>query len=529
MQGRFWLVPVRGRVYIAPMNDDFPTSPATGREPPLDPEVCRRARLSRDARFDGAFYLAVKTTGIYCRPICPARAPAEKNVRYFASAALAAQAGFRPCLRCRPESAPNSPAWNGTSTTVQRALQLIGQGALNTGSMGDLALRLGIGERYLRKLFERELGVSPQALALNQRLLFAKKLLAETALPVTEVAYAAGFGSLRRFNSAVQTQFKLPPTALRRRRNAGTASVSIELQLHYRPPYDWDGVLDFFGRHAVDGVETVAGGSYQRTITPGGVPGSFRVSPLPGKNALRLELQLADRSQLMPVVARVRRMFDLDANPAAIHAVLGQDPRLAPLLQRIPGIRSTGHWSLYEASIRGIVGQQISTQAARGVLARLSVAGRRDAQNFCVRYCRVSGGGHHCRAGRCTLPDARPAPRNTARAGRLLQRPRRRARDRRARGTKGRWTVDHRDGNDARQRRPRHLSAERSRPGKGLGTPSRPRHHPATPVRQLASLAQLRRQPALEEPEPMNMQFLDSPIGTLRLLSNGSTAGQDRV
>ena len=381
MQGRFWLVPVCGRVYIAPMNDDFPTSPAAGREPSLDPEVCRRARMSRDARFDGAFYLAVQTTGIYCRPICPARAPAEKNVRYFASAALAAQAGFRPCLRCRPESAPNSPAWNGTSTTVQRALQLIGQGALNTGSMADLALRLGIGERYLRKLFERELGVSPQALALNQRLLFAKKLLAETALPVTEVAYAAGFGSLRRFNSAVQTQFKLPPTALRRRRNAGTASVSIELQLHYRPPYDWDGVLDFFGRHAVDGVETVAGGSYQRTITPGGVPGSFRVSPLQGKNALRLELQLADRSQLMPVVARVRRMFDLDANPAAIHAVLGQDPRLAPLLQRIPGIRSTGHWSLYEASIRGIVGQQISTQAARGVLARLSGAGRRDAQN----------------------------------------------------------------------------------------------------------------------------------------------------
>jgi AraC family transcriptional regulator of adaptative response / DNA-3-methyladenine glycosylase II len=367
------------------MNEDFPTSTAAGREPPLDPEVCRRARLSRDARFDGAFYLAVQTTGIYCRPICPARAPAEKNVRYFASAALAALAGFRPCLRCRPESAPNSPAWNGTSTTVQRALQLIGQGALNSGSMGDLALRLGIGERYLRKLFERELGVSPQALALNQRLLFAKKLLAETALPVTEVAYAAGFGSLRRFNSAVQAQFKLPPTALRRRRNAGSASVSIELQLHYRPPYDWDGVLDFFGRHAVDGVETVAAGSYQRTIVSGGVsggaPGSFRVSPLPGKNALRLELQLADRSQLMPVVARVRRMFDLDANPAAIHAVLGHDPRLAPLLRRIPGIRSTGHWSLYEASIRGIVGQQISTQAARGVLARLSIAGRRDTQS----------------------------------------------------------------------------------------------------------------------------------------------------
>jgi AraC family transcriptional regulator of adaptative response / DNA-3-methyladenine glycosylase II len=368
------------------MNDNFPTSPAADHEPSLDPEVCRRARLSRDARFDGAFYLAVQTTGIYCRPICPARAPAEKNVRYFASAALAAQAGFRPCLRCRPESAPDSPAWNGTSTTVQRALQLISQGALNSGAMGDLAQRLGIGERYLRKLFERELGVSPQALALNQRLLFAKKLLAETALPVTEVAYAAGFGSLRRFNSAVQTQFRLPPTALRQRHKGNAAAVTIELQLHYRPPYDWDGVLDFFSRHAVDGVENVTGGSYQRTIAaggmsdsaPAGAPGSFRVSPLAGKHALRLELQLADRSQLMPVVARIRRMFDLDANPAAIHEVLGRDPRLAPLLQRIPGIRATGHWSLYEASIRGIVGQQISTQAARSVLARLSVAQSRD-------------------------------------------------------------------------------------------------------------------------------------------------------
>lgn len=147
-------------------NDDHTSSSAPDHS--LDPEVCRRARLSRDARFDGAFYLGVRTTGIYCRPICPARAPAEKNVRYFASAAQAAQAGFRPCLRCRPESAPDSPAWNGTSTTVQRALQLIGQGALNTGSIGDLAARLGIGERYLRKLFERELGVSPQALEIGR-------------------------------------------------------------------------------------------------------------------------------------------------------------------------------------------------------------------------------------------------------------------------------------------------------------------------------------------------------------------------
>ncbi|CAA0092887.1 putative bifunctional transcriptional activator/DNA repair enzyme AlkA [Halioglobus japonicus] len=363
------------------MNSDTASfSCESGREHLPDPEVCRRARLSRDARFDGEFYVAVHTTGIYCRPVCSARPPAEKNVSYFQSATLAALAGFRPCLRCRPESAPNSPAWNGTSTTVQRALQLIGQGALNEGSMAELAQRLGIGERYLRKLFERELGVSPTALALNQRLLFAKKLLAETALSITEIAFASGFGSLRRFNSAVQKQFRMPPSALRNRQKAKTAGVSIELQLHYRPPYDWEGVVDFYTRHAINGVETVTPAGYQRNITLGGTAGSFALRPMAGKHALRLELQLADHRLLMPAVARIRRMFDLDANPSAIHQVLGQDKRLAPLLAQFPGIRATGHWSLYEASIRAIVGQQVSTQAARSVLGRLAVAVEHDPQ-----------------------------------------------------------------------------------------------------------------------------------------------------
>ena len=193
--------------------------------PGLDPDICRRARLSRDPRFDGEFFLGVSTTGIYCRPVCPARAPAEQNVSYFRTADQAAGAGFRPCLRCRPESAPGSPAWLGTSTTVQRALQLIRQGALNTGSLAELAERLGVGERYLRKLFQRELGVSPHAVALNQRLLFAKKLLAETAMPVTDVAFAAGFGSVRRFNGAVREHFRLTPGELRRRGSSTTGFV----------------------------------------------------------------------------------------------------------------------------------------------------------------------------------------------------------------------------------------------------------------------------------------------------------------
>lgn len=340
----------------------------------LSPEVCRRARLAKDPRFDGEFYIAVSTTGIYCRPICPVRPPAEKNVTYYLSAAQAARDGYRPCLRCRPESAPGSPAWNGTSTTVQRALDLIGQGALNEGSVAGLAARLGVGERYLRKLFERDLGVAPQALALNQRLLFARKLLAETSLPVTEVAYAAGFGSVRRFNDAIKKQFRQTPRDLRRPKAAMTGSTGIQLRLQYRPPYDWEGVIDFFGRHALAGVESAGPEGYRRNISLGGCDGQFEVRQDPGRDALLLTLDMPDQRQLMPAVARVRRMFDLDANPGAIAAVLEKDATLADLLKWCPGVRSPGYPSLFEACVRGIVGQQVSIGGARNVLARLTRA-----------------------------------------------------------------------------------------------------------------------------------------------------------
>ena len=338
---------------------------------PLDPDVCRRARLSRDARFDGEFFLAVRTTGIYCRPICAARVPAEKNVRYYASAALAARDGYRPCLRCRPESAPNSSAWNGSSTTVRRALRLIDEGALNSASVPELARRLGIGERYLRKLFQRELGVTPSAVALNQRLLFASKL-AETVMPVTEIAYAAGFNSLRRFNSAVRTHFGRSPTALRRERPS-VAGATLTLRLQYRPPYDWEGVAGFFARHAIEGLETASPEGYRRHLPGNEGAHWIAVRPLPGQHALLLETALPDSRLLLPTVNRVRRMFDLDANPAATQAVLARDAYLAPLLDEYPGIRSPGSWSLYEASTRAVVGQQISTAAARGILARLAI------------------------------------------------------------------------------------------------------------------------------------------------------------
>ncbi len=343
---------------------------------PFDEDTCRAARLSRDPRFDGEFFFGVVTTGIYCRPICPARLPAEKNVRYFHDTSQAAHAGFRPCLRCRPESAPGSPAWSGTSTTVQRALALIREGGLISGNLPALAARLGVGERYLRKLFQRELGVSPAAVALNQRLLFAKKLLTETELPLTDVAFAAGFGSVRRFNSAVREQFRLTPGELRKQRRKTPRGGSITLQLAYRPPYDWPLVSDYFARHAIEGLETVEADAYTRRITVAGRAGYLSVRPIKGRDALELELDLPDQNQLMPIVQRVRRMFDLDANPEAISEVLAADRHMRTLVGRHPGVRSPGPWSLFESATRAVVGQQVSTSAARTVLARLVEAAR---------------------------------------------------------------------------------------------------------------------------------------------------------
>ncbi|GAB3288460.1 AlkA N-terminal domain-containing protein [Parahaliea aestuarii] len=352
---------------------ETPTTPALQYASGLpDPETCRRARLSRDPRFDGEFFLGVRSTGIYCRPICPAKLPAEKNVRYFREASQAAAAGFRPCLRCRPEAAPGSPAWQGSSTTVNRALSLINAGALNEGSLEQLANRLGVGERYLRKLFRRELGVSPQAVAQHRRLLFARQLLVESSLSMTDIAFAAGFGSVRRFNSAIQASYGVAPTALRRR--AASDEEGIQLQMQYREPYDWDGVIDFFARHAIEGIETVSAGHYERRAILDGVPLRFSVAPMPGRAALTLRVHSDGAIALMPLVARVRRMFDLDANPAAVTEVLARDAALRPLLQRYPGIRSPVVWSPAEATVRAIVGQQVSIGAARTVGARLATA-----------------------------------------------------------------------------------------------------------------------------------------------------------
>ncbi|MEJ2718563.1 MAG: AlkA N-terminal domain-containing protein [Deltaproteobacteria bacterium] len=342
----------------------------------LDREICDRARLARDARFDGLFFTGVLSTGIYCRPVCPVPPPKPVNIVYFPSAAAASEAGLRPCLRCRPEAAPGSPAWNGTSATVSRALLLIRQGALNEGSLEDLALKLGVGSRHLRRLFQTHLGASPKSLATTEKILFAKRLLSETDLPITQIAFASGFGSIRRFNAAFKKSYGTTPSAIRSwnesTRTTGTELSQCTLTLSYRPPFDWQRMLAFFELRAIPGVELVAGGVYQRTIRINETSVVISVGHSARRNAVLLTVALSDSRDLMSIVQRVRRMFDLDANMTAIHDALAADTVLAKLVRERPGLRLPGSWDPIETAVRAVVGQQVSVKGARTVLGRIA-------------------------------------------------------------------------------------------------------------------------------------------------------------
>src|SRR6266496_1232990 len=233
----------------------------------LDIRALDRARISRDPRFDGKFFIAVTSTGIYCRPICPVRSPKRDNIRYYPTAAAAAAAGYRPCLRCRPEAAPGTPAWQGTSAVVQRGLRLIEDGGLDEGSVDELAERLGIGTRHLHRLFLQHVGASPLVVAQTRRLHFAKHLLDETQLPITEIALAAGFGSVRRFNSAFHQTYGRAPREFRRQRFQNShVENEVVLRLSFRPPYDWEQVSDFLLKRAVPGLEHVDECECSRTV-----------------------------------------------------------------------------------------------------------------------------------------------------------------------------------------------------------------------------------------------------------------------
>ena len=318
----------------------------------LDHSACYRALCTRDARFDGRIFTAVKTTGIYCRPVCPAKTPRSENVVFYASAAAAQEAGFRPCLRCRPETAPGLGAWRGSSNTVSRALSLIEEGALDESDVDSLAARLGVGARQLRRLFELHLGVPPIAVAQTRRILLAKQLIHETLLPMSEVALAAGFGSIRRFNETFLHLFRRSPSSLRRgsaRDVAVGASGEVTILLRYRPPY---GTLcsPILEARAVLGVEVVANRSYARSIALNGYRGAVTVQ-YHDDSALRATIRFPKLSALPSIIARLRRNFDLAADPAAIADHLRGDRLLAPLIKKRPGLRVPGAWDGFEVAI----------------------------------------------------------------------------------------------------------------------------------------------------------------------------------
>ena len=306
----------------------------------LDQEACYRAVLTRDARFDGRFFGCVKTTGIYCRPVCPARTPKRENMVFVVSAAAAEEAGFRACLRCRPETAPDMGAWRGTSNTVSRALALIEAGALDEGDVDRLAGRLGVGERHLRRLFRQHLGAAPVSVAQTRRVLLAKALIHQTDLSMAQVALASGFGSVRRFNETFQALYGRPPSALRRR-GERVHEGGVRLSLSFRPPYDWDAMFEALTARG----DAVEGRRWSRVLTRDvdGTDGAVTVEPAEaGRVAVCVE---ADDLKALPgVLARVRRVFDLSADPDAIGRDLSADPALRPLIAARPGLRLPGDW-----------------------------------------------------------------------------------------------------------------------------------------------------------------------------------------
>ncbi len=339
--------------------------------PALDRTQYYRALAAKDTRFDGVFFTGVKTTGIYCRPVCSVKTPRETSCEFFTSAAAAEAAGFRPCLRCRPELAPYALQQNLAHAVWQR----IAAGALNDGDTEQLALEVGLSSRQLRRVLLQHFGVTPVELAQTQRLLFAKKLLQETSLPMADVAYASGFGSVRRFNTLFAARYRMAPTDIRRATNENRGTDVLTLRLAYRPPYGWDDIVRYFAGRAIPGVEAVGRHdgelSYARSVRIGGVQGWLRVTPVQQKHQLQIALAPTLASMLMPLLARVRGQFDLDANPDVIHHHLRQDDLLAAQLARTPGARVPGAFDPFELAIRAVLGQQVSVVGATTLSGRL--------------------------------------------------------------------------------------------------------------------------------------------------------------
>jgi AraC family transcriptional regulator of adaptative response / DNA-3-methyladenine glycosylase II len=340
----------------------------------LDTRACNRARLARDPRFDGRFFIAVLSTGIYCRPICPSPTARRANVRFYRYAEEAIAAGFRACLRCRPETLPGTPAWHGTSATVSRALRLIAEGALLEHSVHELSRRLGVSARHLHRLFVSHLGTSPMAVMQTSRVNFAGDLIRGTDLPMSLVAQAAGFGSVRRFNDSFRRLYGRTPTSLRRARSTAGRSREDEyvFRISYRPPFDWDWALSFLAARAIPGVEEVAGAAYRRSFEHENRHGILEVRHDEDARSLEVRIRFAEPLSLLPIVTRVRGMFDVLTDTAVIARHLGRDTLLAPFVRRYPSPRVPGAWDGFELAVRAILGQQVSVAGASTLAGRVA-------------------------------------------------------------------------------------------------------------------------------------------------------------
>jgi AraC family transcriptional regulator of adaptative response / DNA-3-methyladenine glycosylase II len=336
-----------------------------------DPDTCYRAVQGRDARFDGWFYTAVRTTGIYCRPSCPAVTPHRRNVTFYASAAAAQLAGYRACKRCRPDASPGSPEWDVRGDLAGRALRLIRDGVLDRDGVPGLARRLGYSERQVHRTLVAEVGAGPLAIARAQRAQTARILLETSSLPMADVAFTAGFASVRQFNETMRAVFAVTPSALRVvRPTPSLAAGLLDLRLPYRAPMDVGTTLEYLAARAIPGVESFDGLTFSRTLRLPGGPALVSLSD--GGGYVRCQLRLTDQRDLISAVARIRRLLDLDADPVAVEAALDADPQLAPLVGKHAGVRSPGAVDGFEMAVRAIVGQQISVAGARTVLGRMA-------------------------------------------------------------------------------------------------------------------------------------------------------------
>ncbi len=340
----------------------------------LDREVCDRARIARDARFDGRFVSGVLTTRIYCRPVCPVRPARSANVIFFPTAAAAETAGFRPCLRCRPETAPGSAAWRGTAATVSRALRLIDQGALDEGRVGDLAAALGVGARHLTRLFLDHVGAPPTAAARTRRVQLAKTLLSDSRLPMTEVAFAAGFRSIRRFNAVFRQTYRRPPSSIRRVDPAAIDGGALTLRLAYCPPLGWAGTARRLAAECTPGVEEIGPAGYRRTVAIEGRAGWLSVRPVAGLSQVELQLGLPDYQPLRAMIERVSRLLDLSADPEAIARQLAVDGGLGMLRSQLRAVRLPGAWDGFEVAVHRVLRRHVGAAGARDAVGRLARA-----------------------------------------------------------------------------------------------------------------------------------------------------------